>query len=350
VRTAADTCKRDYDYGGVQDDDYRSGIRARLSILKKPSVKTGFVASWVGVGGPGLGPNGEDEWLQLGYVTFDSGQAQIYYEITLPGKSPAYHTVKEKLSVNDQHLITVLEVGDKPNSWRVWLDNKAVSPVYNLPKSHGKFIPQALAETWNGGTQKCNLYGWEFADVQISSVPGGSWKLGKAGYVWENAHNVITKVSNDTFKARSESSVHRTTAGEPPLLGAVASRRAGTQLTTRGADDPQSAPRRAGELVLRSSLCSTLLGYVVSHPWAPKADGAPGRDVAHKAFGFLRAVGRASGVSEERVDCFSMTRFYKLMRALAATTSQGAALRNALLRDRASIEPPLSLTSACRIR
>lgn len=49
-------------------------------------MKKGFVAAWVGVGGPGLGPNCADEWLQSGYVSFDTGEQEIYYELMQPGE------------------------------------------------------------------------------------------------------------------------------------------------------------------------------------------------------------------------------------------------------------------------
>ena len=41
-------------------------------MLDTPAVagSSSHVAGWVGVGGPGLGPHGEDEWLQVGLATF----------------------------------------------------------------------------------------------------------------------------------------------------------------------------------------------------------------------------------------------------------------------------------------
>ena len=52
-------------------------------MLDTPAVTGGssHVAGWVGVGGPGLGPHGADEWLQVGLATFgDTNEGRLYYE------------------------------------------------------------------------------------------------------------------------------------------------------------------------------------------------------------------------------------------------------------------------------
>src|SRR5262249_18829640 len=129
AQLGSSACKTNYSYAGVQNSGTRSGIRANLATVQKPDVKVGHVGGWVGVGGPGLGPNGTDEWMQSGYAAFQGGTAQIYYEVALPNKPPTYHTIAAKLSPSAKNLVSVLEIGNKHGSWRVWLNNKAVSPV-----------------------------------------------------------------------------------------------------------------------------------------------------------------------------------------------------------------------------
>src|SRR5262249_50687894 len=63
-------CGINYKYSGDQDPAARSGIRARISTIALPAVISGHTAGWVGVGGPGLGPHGADEWVQTGYSAF----------------------------------------------------------------------------------------------------------------------------------------------------------------------------------------------------------------------------------------------------------------------------------------
>jgi hypothetical protein len=65
----------------------------------------------------------------------------------------------------------------KRNSWwRVWVDHKPASGPIFLPKSHGSWYPQAVAENWNGGTGACNAYAYRFSNVRLAHTNGGSWK------------------------------------------------------------------------------------------------------------------------------------------------------------------------------
>ena len=346
---AASGCKKNYAYSGLQEAKPRSGMRARLTSLGAPGVKVGHVAGWIGVGGAGAGPKGEDEWLQIGYSGFDDGHAEIYYEVAAPGKPPTYHTVKAKLSPTENHLISVLEVGDKKGSWRVWMDGKAVSPVISLPNSHGRFAPQAIGETWNAGTTTCNHYGYGFHDVQVATAPGGAWAAGVKGYVWTDSENTTKKVKNASFEARSVASTAPADDG-PPLLGALASRLAGRPLTVRCVS--QEVPVReqpAGNLLLSRTVCERLLGYALAEPAAPRADSAAGVAVVLTALGFLRGVVRADHVSVGQLDCRAVGGLRRAFRALGATTDQTLALRSALLRARAKIRPSLALPPSCPI-
>jgi hypothetical protein len=345
-------CKANYDYAGVQQKGQRAGIRAYVTTVKAPKVIVGHVAGWLGVGGPGLGPNGTDEWMQIGYAGFDTGKSQIYYEDALPGKPPRYHTLKENLGKSEKHRLAILEVGTTTNSWRVWLDDKAVSPATVLPNSNGRFAPQALAENWNGSTTKnCNSYGYGFNGIQVSTKPGGSWTAATAGYVWKNAHQLIQKTSSDSFNARSTASARATAPDEPPLLGRLASRLLGKKVTARCAR--QTAPARehpASVLLLSDDVCEILVGYAVAEPWAPRPDSAAGLAVATTALGFLRWVASASPRRAPYRDCRAVGLFERTMRTLGATGQQARALRGALLYARTSIHPALELGPSCPIR
>ena len=57
---------RAYTYAGYAASGRAHGASAVLTALAAPAVANGHVAAWVGVGGPGQGPNGADEWLQVG--------------------------------------------------------------------------------------------------------------------------------------------------------------------------------------------------------------------------------------------------------------------------------------------
>jgi hypothetical protein len=351
-RTAPSECRSSYDYAGAQGARARSGIRANVRTVKAPRVAVGHVAGWLGVGGPGLGPGGTDEWLQIGYSAFESGVRQVYYEVTLPRKAPRYHTVDPSLANDEVHRLAVLEVGGKPGSWRAWVDDRAVSPVFLLAGSHDRFKPQALGESWNGTSRRCNSYGYAFAAIESAARPGGQWQSAagkRPGYQWENAEQQVVRTSPDSFVVRSAASARAATVDEPPLLGRLASTLLGRPVTARCA--AQRAPARerpAGVLRLSTSVCEVLVGYAVAEPWVPKAGTAAGLEVAQNALGFLRGISRAGRAP--RVDCRAVGFFYRTMRGLCATQGQALALRNTVIRARARVVPPLSLPPGCPIR
>jgi hypothetical protein len=352
ARLASAGCKRNYDYTGVQNAAPSSGIRAYLTTTTTPDVKAGHVAGWVGVGGPGLGPNGTDEWLQTGYSGFDTGEAQVYYEVALPNEPPAYHTVVATLSPSAKNLVTVLEVAGRQGSWQVFMNNKPVSPVITLPKSHGEFEPQALGETWNGGTTDCNVWGYGFGDVQVAAKPGGSWAPGKAGYRWENTQQQSVKTSSDSFTARSTASASVSEVErEPPLLGHghLASKLVGRKVDTECVPQNSSARFQTDTLYLSSNTCAVLLGYAIAQPRAPKPGTATGLQVAETALGVLRAIAGASGAAPARVDCRAVGLFYRAFRGLGATSGEALALRSSLLQAGPRLSPPLSLPPSCPI-
>ena len=84
-----------YTYAGVFGTDRAAGVGATLTALSPPEVVGGHVAAWVGVGGQGEGPNGSDEWIQVGLSAFPgTGASSLYYEVARPGATPSYHELE----------------------------------------------------------------------------------------------------------------------------------------------------------------------------------------------------------------------------------------------------------------
>jgi hypothetical protein len=142
------------------------------------NVLAGHVAGWVGVGGPGKGPNHSDEWLQVGFSGFPSLTGNdLYYELTLPNGKPTYHQIASDLPFGQPARFAVLEVGDRPNWWRVWVNGKPATDPIHMPASHGRWAPIATAESWDGGTSgPCNEFLYRFDQVTVAATPGGGWK------------------------------------------------------------------------------------------------------------------------------------------------------------------------------
>ena len=171
----------EFQYAGLQSNITAHGVRATITQLRFPTVTDGHVAGWVGVGGVDAGPKGQPEWLQAGYAAFSpSKTTDLYYEVTLLGKIPAYHQVLTNVQPGQKHDIAVLEVQGRNSWWRVWVDGKPVSPELHLVGSHDTWYPQATSENWNGGTGTCNAFAYRFSNVRLAQQNGG---------VWENANN-----------------------------------------------------------------------------------------------------------------------------------------------------------------
>ena len=173
-----------YSYAGIGAPSAAFGISATITPLDAFDVLNGHVAGWVGVGGPGEGPNGTDEWLQVGYAGFQGiTGSDIYYEVALPGRYPTYHQVSAGLPVGAATRVSVAELHSRPEWWRVWVNHKPVSPPIHLPGSHDAWSPIATAESWDGGTGgMCNTFLYRFNHVSIAHAPGGNWRQLVGGY------------------------------------------------------------------------------------------------------------------------------------------------------------------------
>jgi hypothetical protein len=178
-----------YSYAGMGAATRGYGVSALISPLDAFDVVNGHVAGWVGVGGPGQGPNGTSEWIQVGYSGFPSiTGSDIYYEVALPNGSIKYHSVAAGLPVGTLTKMTVLEIRGRRDWWRVWVNHKPVSPAIHLPGSHGRWNPIATAESWDGGMGgTCNTFLYRFRHVSVAHAPGGGWHQLTSGYPIQSA-------------------------------------------------------------------------------------------------------------------------------------------------------------------
>ena len=166
-----------YTYAGVAGDTTVAGVRATVTSTGDGfDVLAGHVAGWVGVGGPGQGPGGSDEWLQVGLSAFPQWSGNdLYYEIALPGEPPTYHRVSASLDYGSRVRVAVLEMRGRANWWRVWVDGSPVSTPIHLVSSHGRWLPIVTAESWDGNTSACNAFLYRFDGISVARRPGGLW-------------------------------------------------------------------------------------------------------------------------------------------------------------------------------
>ena len=171
-----------YTYAGSQSTYVGHGVRAIITATRAPSVAAWHVAGWVGVGGPGQGANGEDEWLQVGIASLPGMDPMLYAEITKPGRTPQFRVLEGTVPVGESRQVAVLEMGGRPGWWRVWLNGSPATQPIHLRRSSGRWEPIATAESWNGGESTCNRFAFRFERVSISYGGGGSWRPFVPGY------------------------------------------------------------------------------------------------------------------------------------------------------------------------
>jgi len=191
-----------YAYAGLGSSQRAFGISTWLQTVAAPQVLSGHVAGWVGVGGPGAGPNGTNEWIQVGFSAFPgSSLSSLYYEVAQPNKAPRYYEVASGLAPGTTRKVAVVEVAGRQGWWRVWIDDQAVGEAVYLPGSHRAWRPLATTETWGAGSNVCNRFSYRFRSVTVATRPGGGWQRLTRHYTFQNHGYRIRRLGSATFLA-----------------------------------------------------------------------------------------------------------------------------------------------------
>ena len=106
TQSASTACHSSYSYAGISSPLRAHGVGAAVTALSAPRVLQGHVAGWVGVGGPGLGPGGSDEWIQVGLSAFPGSDSRMYYEVKQPGYDAKYVELKTQIAPEVKGLVT----------------------------------------------------------------------------------------------------------------------------------------------------------------------------------------------------------------------------------------------------
>jgi hypothetical protein len=198
-----------YVYAGVAGNAQVAGVGAALVAAPEAfSVHSGHVAGWVGVGGPGLGPNGSDEWIQVGFSAFPSWNGNdLYYEVARPGGRPTYSLIRQGVAPGTPVRVSVLEMRARHNWWRVWVNGSPASKPIHLPASHGRWRPVVTAESWDGGAAACNDFGYRFGGIRVALRPGGAWVPLKGAQPIDSRTTVVFRRANGEVVAAGGDSV-----------------------------------------------------------------------------------------------------------------------------------------------
>jgi hypothetical protein len=195
---AAHACRPGYAYAGLYATKAVAGVAASLTMLQQPTLDGGHVAAWVGIGGPGLGPHGTDEWLQVGIASFDGPQGRLYYELALPGKKPKFVQLADGIQPGQVVRVAVLELPFHPNDWVV-ITPQGIAGPFHLPGSHGRWGPVATGESWAKASGFCNTYDYRFGAVE--SAANGDWHQLAHTQKLQDPGWVVQRESGSSFRA-----------------------------------------------------------------------------------------------------------------------------------------------------
>ena len=203
-----------YVYAGLAGDAPVAGVGARITpVAQGFNVLSGHVAGWVGVGGPGQGPHGSDEWIQVGFSAFpDWTGNDLYYEVARPGATPRYARVAAGVAAGEARRVSVLEMRRHPEWWRVWVDGSPASAPIHLPGSHVRWRPVVTAESWDGGREACNDFRYTFAAIRVAGRPGGAWRPLRSATTIRGSGTVVLRRPPGVFVAAGGPVVRRTFA------------------------------------------------------------------------------------------------------------------------------------------
>jgi hypothetical protein len=173
-----------------------------LRTATTPQVLSGHVAGWVGVGGPGAGRNGTDEWIQVGFSAFPGSPfSSLYYEVAEPNQTPRYYELAAGLPPGTTRKVAVAELAGRPEWWQVWVDDHAVGTPVHLPGSHAGWRPLATTETWGAGSFVCNRFRYQFRSISVATRPGAGWQPLARTYMFQDHGYRIKRVGPATFVA-----------------------------------------------------------------------------------------------------------------------------------------------------
>ena len=101
-----------------------------------------------------MGPDGSDEWIQIGLSAFPGSESRMYYEVKQPRTDAKYVELRSQIAPGERHRVAVLEVHGRPDVWRVWVDGAPASgPV--LPAGQ----PRRVAAAGHGRELERRLVG-----------------------------------------------------------------------------------------------------------------------------------------------------------------------------------------------
>lgn len=162
-----DAAAAGYAYSGLASPMPVHGLAATITQLARPAVRSGHVAVWAGVGGAHAGPDGRDEWLQVGIGAMYGGRSILYAEVK-SGAHYSFRVLRHGIRPGEPHRVALDEVA--PGVWQIVVDRQVLGWRARLDPGAGAQADVA-AETWTRGAV-CNVLAYRVAAVAVRGNHG----------------------------------------------------------------------------------------------------------------------------------------------------------------------------------
>ncbi len=126
---------------------------------------------------------------------------KLYFEVMRPGGHQRYGESTTGVANRRVLRVAVLETSGHSGVWRIWVNGRPLTGAISLPGSHGRLLPMAMGESWDGGHPACNRYRYRFEDVSIAGAPGGSWHAASDVTVLQDPGYRVVRRAHDSFDA-----------------------------------------------------------------------------------------------------------------------------------------------------
>ena len=166
----ADICGNPgYSYAGVLSAKRTAGVSAVITAPVAPTVESGNVSGWVGVGRAAV--PGKRGMLRAGLLAGADGHIRIYYEMRRP--TGWIRHLGPAVQAGESHRLRVARVPNHKKRWKIVIDGRFVNS-FRMSNQPRKFRAMATAESWDGGTSVCNRFHYSFGAVRVKKH--GHWQ------------------------------------------------------------------------------------------------------------------------------------------------------------------------------
>jgi polysaccharide lyase-like protein len=188
-----------YSYAGLLASQRVHGISASISAPLTPTVQSGDVSAWVGVGRAGVA--GKRGSIRAGLLASAGSPPQLFFEARRAATGEWVRFLGPQVAPGEAHRISIRENPRVPGYWRVRMDGRTVSgPIRLRRQARGKRA-LATAESWDGGAPTCNQFSFRFGPVKVRR--SGGWYRLAARRVLEDPGYAVVRQPLARFVAKN---------------------------------------------------------------------------------------------------------------------------------------------------